>query len=245
VADAGTLAHVLLAGVLAQAPCQPNSARSLNSCSLAAASTCISGFNKLPLVDRLTKILRRRPDRIRSGSEESGYAASGIVLLVAMFESYLSRLRFVQSTKARDSHRGAMDVVLSIFPRLRHRKALADVYVLRDAMMHAHLWEIEYESGGAVPFRLLKATMHSAYGDNKFEQRVNAKTLRTRALGLSILPLRIDRSDLLKVFEAIWKTLQVFEAADRFQCYVSDRHIRYRGKTVLFSSLINELRRVR
>ena len=69
------------------------------------------------------------------------------------------------------------------------------------------------------------------------------KTHRTKALGLSVFPSRVDRIDLHKVFETIWKTLLVIEAADKFQCYVSHLHVRYRGKLVLFSSLAKELRR--
>ena len=194
------------------------------------------------LIDRLTKPKRSRPNRIKSGERESGYAASCVLLLVAMFESYASRLRWVQGARVPDSTRSAVDVVLTVFPKLRHRKALQDVYVLRDLLMHGHVWEVEYEWGGPVPLKLLSATMHTAYGDKKFRSRVNMNTHRTKALGLSVFPSRVDRTDLVKVFETIWKTLLVLEADNRFQCYVSHLHVRYRGKSVLFSSLATELR---
>ena len=194
------------------------------------------------LIDRLTKPKRSRPNRIKSGEHESGYAASCVLLLVAMFESYASRLRWVQGARVPDSTRSAVDVVLTVFPKLRHRKALQDVYVLRDLLMHGHVWEVEYEWGGPVPLKLLSATMHTAYGDKKFRSRVNMNTHRTKALGLSVFPSRVDRTDLVKVFETIWKTLLVLEADNRFQCYVSHLHVRYRGKLVLFSSLAAELR---
>ena len=194
------------------------------------------------LIDRLTKPKRSRPNRIKSGERESGYAASCVLLLVAMFESYASRLRWAQGARVPDSTRSAVDVVLTVFPKLRHRKALQDVYVLRDLLMHGHVWEVEYEWGGPVPLKLLSATMHTAYGDKKFRSRVNMNTHRTKALGLSVFPSRVDRTDLVKVFETIWKTLLVLEADNRFQCYVSHLHVRYRGKSVLFSSLATELR---
>lgn len=194
------------------------------------------------LIDRLTRSPKNRPTRVQSGYYESGYAASCVLLLVAMFESYVSRVRFVQGSKVRDSTRSAVDVVLSVFPKFRHRKALQDVYVLRDLLMHGHLWEIDYEWGGPVPMVLIDARMHAAYGDKKFKARVNANTHRTKALRLSVFPSRVDRTDLLKVFDTIWKTLLVLEAGDRFQCSVSHLHVRYRGKSVLFSSLRDELR---
>ena len=194
------------------------------------------------LIDRLTKPKRSRPNRIKSGEHESGYAASCVLLLVAMFESYASRLRWAQGARVPDSTRSAVDVVLTVFPKLRHQKALQDVYVLRDLLMHGHVWEVEYEWGGPVPLKLLSATMHTAYGDKKFRSRVNMNTHRTKALGLSVFPSRVDRTDLVKVFETIWKTLLVLEADNRFHCYVSHLHVRYRGKSVLFSSLATELR---
>ena len=194
------------------------------------------------LVDRLLQQPWTRPNRINSGGHEAGYSASCVLLLVAMFESYVSRLRFVQAKKVPDSTRTAVDVVLAVFPKLRHRKALLDVYVLRVSLMHGHVWEVDYEWGGPVPLRILDARMHAAFGDKKFKARVNMSTRRTKAIGLSILPSRVDRTDLLKVFETIWKTLLVIEAADRFQCYVSHLHVAYRRKLILFSALHGELK---
>lgn len=194
------------------------------------------------LVDRLTKRPRPRPNRVKSSSDECGYSAAIVLLLVAMFESYVSRVRFAQGPRVSNSKRRAVDVVLAVFPKLRHRRALEDVYVLRDLLTHSHLWEIEYEWGGSVPLVLKSATLHSAYGDDKFRNRVNLTTHRTKALGLSVFPSRVDRRDVLKVFEIIWKTLLQFEAHDRFQCYVSDSYVTFRGETVFFSTLQNKLR---
>lgn len=193
------------------------------------------------LIDRLISVKRQRPNRVKSSSNESGYTAACVLLLVAMFESYVSRVRFANRSRVSNRARSALAVVESVFPRLRHRKSLEDVYILRDLLMHSHLWEIEYEWGGPTPMVLKTATMHPAYGDKKFTQRVNLKTHRTKALRLSVFPSRVDRTDLLKVFDTIWKTLLQFEQADRFQCYVSHLHVRFRGRMVLFSSLRDEL----
>lgn len=197
-----------------------------------------------PITDLIDRLLRRkphRPNRVKSSHDENGYSVATILLLVAMFESYVSRVRFVQPAKIKNSARSALDVVLSVFPRLRHRVALEEVYVLRDLLMHSHLWEIEYEWGGPVPMQLKKATLHPWYGDKKFRNRVNMTTYRTKALGLAVFPLRIYRRDLLKVFDTLWKTLLRFEAQDLNQCGVSYLHVRFRGHSVLFGSLRDEI----
>lgn len=193
-----------------------------------------------PIADLLDKALARKrhiPNKVQSGFYEHGYAASVVLLLVALFESYVTRLRFVQRGKVPPDARSAIDVVLALYPRLRHIKALTDVYILRDLLIHNHLWEIDYEWGGAPSMILRGATKDSSYGDRKYNNRVNVTTRRTKALGLTVLPTRVDRTDVLKVFETIWKTLLIFEKTDRFQCYVSHEHVRFRGKTVLFSTL--------
>jgi hypothetical protein len=159
-----------------------------------------------------------------------------------MFESYVSRLRFTRSATIPATLRSATEVVTAAFPNLRHRKALADVYVLRDLLIHNHLWEVEYEWGGPQAMVLRKATRHAAYGDKKYNARVNQVAHRTKALRLSVLPSRVDRTDVLKVFDTLWKTLLVFEATGRHVCYVSDENVEYRGTTKLFSQLRDELR---
>lgn len=189
------------------------------------------------LIDRWTSRSRPKSNAVQSGHFEHGYAASVVLLLVAMFESYVVRVRYIQSARVAQNLRTAVDVLLHLYPRLRHRKALIDVYVLRDAIFHNHLWEIEYSWGGSHVMRLHGAVKDPAFGDKKYSARVNLKTRRTKALGLSIVPTRVDRRDTKKVFETVWKTLLFLESENRNQCYVSHMHIRFRGKAELFGNL--------
>lgn len=194
------------------------------------------------LLDRWLSHKRPSANKVQSGFYESGYAASTTLLLVAMFESYVSRLRYVNDANVPASARHAVEVVLAVYPKLRHRKALEDVYVLRDALIHNHLWELDYEWGDSPAMVLKNASKHAASGDKKrYPQRVNQNELRTKALRLSVLPTRTDRSDVLKVFDTIWKTLLIFERTDRFQCYVSHENVRFRKETRLFSELRDEI----
>jgi hypothetical protein len=134
-------------------------------------------------------------------------------------------------------------VVELILPQLRYRKALTDVYVLRDALAHNHLWELDYQSKWLGPMVLTEARMDASSGDRKYKSRVNLQTHRTKALRLSVLPSRVDRTDVLKVFRTVWRTLLELESSDRFICYVSHLHVRFRGKTILFSELEDHIQR--
>ena len=197
-----------------------------------------------PITDLMDRWLSRpshRPNAVQSGHYEHGYAASIILLLVAMFESYVVRVRYIQRFSVPPTLRSAIDVLLHLYPKLRHRKALIDVYVARDAIFHNHLWEIEYSWGGSPSMQLHGAVKDPAFGDRKYLARVNPATRRTKALGISVIPTRVDRRDVKKVFETVWKTLLFLERKNRNQCYVSHLHVRFRGKTVLFGDLIAHL----
>jgi hypothetical protein len=119
--------------------------------------------------------------------------------------------------------------------------ALTDVYVIRDAIFHNHLWEIEYTWGGSQSMSLKGAAKHPAFGDKKYTARVNPTTRKTKALGLSVVPTRVNRTDVKKVFSTLWKTLLLIEKYDRSQIYVSHLHVRFKGKTRLFSEVFGEL----
>lgn len=197
-----------------------------------------------PIADLLDRwLLRERPrsNAVQSGYFEHGYAASVILLLVAMLESYVVRTRYVQRPAVPVGLRTAIDVLVHLYPRLRHRKALTDVYVLRDAIFHNHLWEITYSPGGPRGMVFVGAVKDPAFGDKKYPARVNPNTRRTKALGLAVVPTRVDRRDIKKVFATIWKTLLFLELKDRKQCYVSHIHVRFRGKTVLFGDILSQL----
>jgi len=193
------------------------------------------------LLDRWLLCASHRPNAVQSGYYQNGYAASLILLLVAMFESYVVRVRYIQRPAVPATLRTAIDVLLHLYPRLRHRKALTDVYVARDAIFHNHLWEIAYSWGGSPAMVLHGAVKDPAFGDKKYATRVNSATRRTKALGISVVPTRVDRRDVKKVFETVWNTLLFLEQQDRNQCYVSHIHVRFRGKTVLFGDLIEYL----
>lgn len=193
------------------------------------------------LLDRWLSRILHRPNAVQSGYYENGYAAALILLLVAMFESYIVRVRYIQGSAVPVKLRTAIDVLLHLYPRLKHRKALIDVYVARDAIFHNHLWEIEYSLGGYPAMVFHSAVKYPAFGDKKYSARVNSTNRRTKALGISVVPTRINRRDVKKVFETIWKTLLFLEQKNRNQCYISHIHVQFRGKTVPFGDLIGYL----
>jgi len=194
-----------------------------------------------PIADLLEKLLQKeriQDSRLHSGYHESGYAASVILLLVAMFESYVARLHHCnreQITARSEDKLKAVDVMGYVFPDLTGLEELAEVYVVRDALIHSHLWVLNVR----------EATRNTSYGDNKFKRRVDEATRRTKNLGLNVVPTSIDREDALKVFNAIWEALLEFKDKDSSTLASSGHQIRFNGEQMPFSKLRDEIEKSR
>ncbi|WP_295427809.1 hypothetical protein [uncultured Thiodictyon sp.] len=194
-----------------------------------------------PIADLLEKLLKKErveDSRLHSGYHESGYAASVILLLVAMLESYVARLHYCnreQITAPSEDKLSAVEVIRYVFPDSTALEELAEVYIVRDALIHSHLWELNVR----------EATRNIRCGDKKFKKRVDEKTRRTKNLGLNVVPTSIDREDALKVFNAIWTALLDFKGKDSSTLASSDHPIRFNGEQMPFSKLRDEIEKSR
>lgn len=197
-----------------------------------------------PTADLISKLCETQKSRVRSANSSSfehGYSASIVLLLVAMFESYVVRVRHIHGRSIVKMGKHAIQVMEYCYPRFRNRIALKEVYILRDIIFHNHLWEINFVWNKGQGSRLTRASKVSSYKDGKYDDRVDITRRRTKALRLSIVPTLICRTDVRKVFQTVWKILIFLESKNRNQCCVSSLRVRYKGKTVLFSELIRHL----
>jgi len=121
------------------------------------------------------------------------------------------------------------------FPDSTALEELAEVYIVRDALIHSHLWELNVR----------EATRNTRCGDNKFKRRVDEKTRRTKNLGPNVVPTSIDREDALKVFNVIWTALLEFKGKDSSTLASSDHPIRFNGEQMPFSKLRDEIEKSR
>lgn len=166
------------------------------------------------------------------------YATSVILLMVATLESYATRLRYFHRTVAPGQRLTVANYIKRVFPGFRLQKAVTEVFVLRDAIFHNHLWEIDFTWR---PMTLRSATLLPHLEDGKFKAAVNHRTRRTRNLRLHLVPTQVTRRDALKVIDVVWKALLFLEGKDRRYCYVSDEHVPFRGKMVLFMEVRDAL----
>lgn len=166
------------------------------------------------------------------------YATSIILLMVAALESYATRLRYFHRTVAAGERLTVANFIKRVFPGFRLQKSVTEVFVLRDAIFHNHLWEIDFTWR---PMTLRSAKLLPHREDAKFKAIIDHRTRRSRNLRLHLVPTQVTRRDALKVIDVVWKVLLFLEKKDRRYCYVSDHHVPFRGKMRLFTEVRDAL----
>jgi len=206
--------------------------------------SCI-GFNLLqPITDNLEKLERfkgRKPNEVQASRHENGYAISAILLTIVLLESSIGRTQEIINKGKNRRKIIALDFVKKHYKR--YYRSIEELYVLRDAIVHNHLWdstiEIDLNSG---QLRLLSANLISGYGDKKFSRVININTRRTKHLSLNLFPTRINRSDTIKTLRWVCKFLLFLEKNNTNYVYLSPQSVKYHGKYVNFVKIIEQLK---
>jgi len=179
--------------------------------------SCIGNAYKQPLADLIVNVHLRQPSWTYV---EKDYAIPLILLSVAMFESYMARAAYLALPDDQKSHipatlekqaaSGKIETGITIFRRLYPDYPLSveidEVYVLRDALTHNHLWEFERTDGAALR-RILG-------GNSSFRNNVDFETLKTKTLGLPIVPGHQDWATSSTCFKVLWDAWGYIEARE-------------------------------
>jgi len=199
------------------------------------------------LVERLLKAPPGKVVAGRVGEPENGYALSIVLLLVVMLESFIGRvsdLQFRQKKNGRPKgHRESVpDYLASLRKSFGLRKSLTEVFVLRDAIAHGHVWTLSVSRHKAKGRILRRATLGAGYGDSKYRVALNARTRRTSILGLNLVPEAVGRREVAKVFDVVWRTLDYLARHKLLERSAFNYRGRYDGRPFDFWELRSVLR---
>jgi hypothetical protein len=200
-----------------------------------------------PITDLIARLLGRpKPtsnevNEVQTSPLENGYCTSLVLLLVAMLESYVMRVRYINRDRFSIKRISVVNYLLQLYPDYQRENELIEVFVVRNVIAHNHLWEIGFSWSEESAMTLLHAEKEPTAGDTNYEKVVDEQSKKTKTLGLTILPTKVDRTDVFKVFDIVWETLMFLEKKKRNQCYVSRIHVRFNGQTRLFGKLRDEL----
>ena len=102
-----------------------------------------------PVADLIERMLKHEPvanNSSRTGHYENGYAAAITILLVAILESFVSRVRFLRNTEVVPG-KDVPDQLEIFFPDLPQKAELTEVFLLRNIVVHNHVWHLELGEG--------------------------------------------------------------------------------------------------
>jgi hypothetical protein len=116
-----------------------------------------------------------------------------------------------------------------------------EIFVVRDAIAHAHLWagKIAWTENN-LKFAE-QAVLLPGYGDDKFKRIVDLNSRTTRRLKLDVLPTRIHRRTAIVVIKEAAQALKFLESKDRNFVYLTPQHVLTDRKLVPFYKWVREL----
>ena len=201
----------------------------------------VIGFSYLyPLIDLLDKLLRLEgsPNEVQASSQENGYASAIIVLSVLMVESAIARAKCDMKI---EKPKSALQFMRSRFSQYPGLPILEELFVIRDAIVHNHLWQARITWTQNWDMKLQSAEKWEGSWDSKLSLVLDPETRKTKILGLNLFPTRIAKDDAILVIKRAAEILQFIEANGSPLVDVSDQDVEFRGHLVSFVDLVSSL----
>jgi hypothetical protein len=190
------------------------------------------------LLEKLTSMGTAGPGELQASPAENGHSAAIIVLAVLFVESIINRAQYIQGEKPAPH---PIKFVQTAFPKSGFAEVLLELFVVRDAIAHNHVWEARFLWDDQGRMSLIAAQLSNGYGDLKFKEALDPEGRQTRLLGINLFPTRVCLSDARKVLKHAFQFLLFLENKDRRYIYISDRHVRMGDRVIPFTELLSSL----
>ena len=192
----------------------------------------------LTLYEELDKNTSNYINEINSSYIVNGYSVSIVILSVLMIDSILNRIRYLKNDQSKIKN---LDFFKSEFNNKKLSEKLTEIYVLRDIIAHNHIFEIEYDYDQNHNFIIKNTSLLKTYGDKKYSDNIDKTHLCTKILKLNINPIKIDKSDVLKVFNVLKELFEFLEHKDIRYFPLSHWHFYYKNKWLNFYQIIDNI----
>jgi hypothetical protein len=204
-----------------------------------------------PIADLCETMLSLRsgePNEVQAAFPEHGYAAAIISLTAFLFEGACGRARYFKGLVAvgipalghYQRKRWSAAETLREFKETALAEKVEEIFVVRHAIAHAHLWKAKVDQ---IDLRFIELpTRLPGYGDNNFDKVVDPSSRTTRRLKLDVFPSRIHRGTAITVLKECADALESLESKHKeFFLPLAHRQVRFRGKSVRFYKWVREL----
>jgi hypothetical protein len=190
------------------------------------------------LLESLESLNPKGPNEVQASPLENGYSVAIIVLAVLLLESAINRTQYVRGEKP---PKKPVNFVRATYPTSAFGDKLEELFVVRDVIVHNHLWEAQITWDEQMTMGLVSANREEGYGDKKFDKVLNPAERKTRQLGLNLFPTRICRTDAVLVLKNVVEFLLFLENGDRRYIYISPQPVKFKGNMVNFTDLVASL----
>ncbi|HNP80667.1 MAG TPA: hypothetical protein PKN47_04315 [Nitrospira sp.] len=190
------------------------------------------------LIDKWVDSRPVRRDSVGAPFFEGGYAVSVIILLVAAVESFVARDRYFSKRQPYGNHAAVPEYMKEMY-RYRGYKRLSELFVVRDAVIHSHVWALKFAIRKSGSRRFVSASRISWSGNNRLKSRLNPKTYRTKLLRFNTIPSRIDRTDVIKAFGIVLAAIRFLTTSGAYPVPVFPFRVQHQGERMSFEELPN------
>lgn len=158
----------------------------------------------LELLEKSFDVYRRRDfnkKQFQVSVLENAHATAAIVLTVLAIEAYRNRIFYLEGKKVgRSAVKDLVEIIdsrVSGFPMQSFLNILTEVFVIRDVVVHNHIYEVDVLYTKNWEMTGHRQKLLEGYGDDsKFKSSVNSRTRKTKLLKFNIQPAKIGFEDL-------------------------------------------------
>ena len=200
-----------------------------------------------PIADLTERLLEKgyqKPDRVSAGYRESGYAAAIIILSAAALESFVQRDRYFNAKRNRSliSELPVTTYLKQVNKYRRHRQ-LEELFEVRNAVAHNHIWLIDIENPSSGGRRHKGSALVPKTHRLKRIPVYRAKIPRTRNVRFNLSPISVDRTDVQKALSLTIHALQFLSTKGHNPVPLVSNSISFRGQRITFADLAIEVSR--
>jgi len=192
------------------------------------------------LIEELDTIEVKEPNEVQAASNTNGYSIAVIVLSVLLLESILQRTQYIKGFQP--AQKSVRKFFKDNFAQSGLTEELAEIFTVRDAIVHNHIWEAEvgWDEDGRLQF-LREPQLRKGYGLGEFHRILDRTSRKTKKLGVNLFPPRIWHRDAAIVLENAVHILRFLEEVDRRYVYFSEETVAFREEFVRFVDLVERL----
>lgn len=179
----------------------------------------------------------------------AGYAAASLVIAVVTVEAFVGATQYVLYPGNPPIR--VLTFVEKEFPGSSYIQPLKEIFVVRDAIVHGHMWRrtVSYEVTPDLGVHYGSWELHAGYGDSKFEALVDLATQTTKTLTLNVKPSRLTSTDVRVVLKIALDFLAFLGEAVAQRTgrnpegviNIENQRVIFKGKVVTFPEMVRAI----